>query len=336
MVYRDAFLTEDTVWHGLVRVEGGVTVASQATLTVEPGTVIRFAGNGAAPGMDGVLLVEGRLVARGSADRPVIFTSAFAAARAGDWQGIVFLGTDKKNLLEHCRLEGGTTGIDASFSTLTMKNTLVVGCETGIRCQDCLLAATGGGIQKCGTGMSFGDSETDLREITVSGNHRGIVAARSSLALTGAILDGNEGVALAAGACRLAIVSSAITANGNGLALTECEGSVTANRISGNRGYGVRLGHSRLRVNANGIEQNAGNGLEVEDGAAIAWDNALAANGGYDCYNGGSEDFRAIGNWWGGGDAAAVGARVYDRQRDAQRGRVLYWPTLRERPEMRP
>ena len=40
--YHNQTITEDVVWRGEILIEGGVTVATQSTLTIEPGTVVRF------------------------------------------------------------------------------------------------------------------------------------------------------------------------------------------------------------------------------------------------------------------------------------------------------
>ena len=42
-VYDGAVLTEDVTWRGSILVRGFVVVAPQATLRIEPGTVVRFA-----------------------------------------------------------------------------------------------------------------------------------------------------------------------------------------------------------------------------------------------------------------------------------------------------
>src|SRR5665647_1626261 len=47
VVYGNRLLSEDTVWRGEVLVEGVVAVAPQATLSIEPGTVVRFRRRGA-------------------------------------------------------------------------------------------------------------------------------------------------------------------------------------------------------------------------------------------------------------------------------------------------
>jgi hypothetical protein len=328
--YRDALLTEDTSWHGEVLIEGGVTVAPQATLTVQSGTVVRFKA-GAGSGAHGVMVVQGRIIVSGAVDRPIIFTSLYENAATGVWQGIVLLGSGKKNLIENCRVEGAETGFDASFSTVTLKNTIFSRCRTGVRMQDSLAVITGGGAGECGCGLIFYDCEADIRSADVIGNRLGIYAARTSLSLADSRLNGNNLLALTAEACRLNITGNSFTANGSGVSLTGCEGSVVANRIAKNADYGLALARSRVKVNANEIAHNARIGLRIEDGKGIAWGNALYANGDYDLYNAGTEEFRAIGNWWGD-PTSDIAGRIYGRQMGNAPGRVLYLPVLRTRP----
>lgn len=80
-------LTRDTQW----RLEGVVSVPSGATLTIEPGTHI--VGDKASLGN---LVVQrgGKLIAEGTRDQPIVFTSALPAGerQAGDWGGVVLLG----------------------------------------------------------------------------------------------------------------------------------------------------------------------------------------------------------------------------------------------------
>lgn len=62
------------------RVNGEVGIPSGQTLTIQPGTVVRFAENAK-------LRVQGTLIADGTAERPIIFTSQDPSK---DWAGIVF------------------------------------------------------------------------------------------------------------------------------------------------------------------------------------------------------------------------------------------------------
>uniref|UniRef100_A0A831U1X0 DUF1565 domain-containing protein n=1 Tax=Geobacter metallireducens TaxID=28232 RepID=A0A831U1X0_GEOME len=331
--YRDAVLTEDTVWRGEVFVEGGITVAPQTTLTVEPGTVVRFrrtvAGEGAGP----LLLVQGRLVARGSAEAPVRFTSSFSDPRAGEWQGIVFLGSEKKNLLEQCRVEGAAVGIDASFSTVTLKEVSLADCGTGARFQDSIVTVSGGSASGCAVGMDFADSESDIRGITVRGNGRGMTVRGGSLFLEGAGIADNREAGLIAAASRLTIDRSIFQGSAAGLLLTDCEGTVTGARIADNREIGIQLIRSRVKVHGNEIVSNGDIGLRVEDGRGLAWGNVFSGNGRFDIDNTGAEDFRAMANWWGE-PAPVLEKRLNHRIQDPSRGRILVQPLLTVRPPL--
>lgn len=80
-------LTADTLW----RLEGVVSVPAGKTLTIEPGTTI--IGD---KGTLGTLVVQrgGKIMAEGTADKPIVFTSAVpkGSRSAGDWGGVVILG----------------------------------------------------------------------------------------------------------------------------------------------------------------------------------------------------------------------------------------------------
>jgi hypothetical protein len=89
-----------------------------ATLTIEPGVVLRFV-------RDGAFWVErfvgpvtaGAVIAVGTATDPIVFTSAEASPAAGDWAGIHFASTpDGTSRLEHVRVEyaGGETSFGSS------------------------------------------------------------------------------------------------------------------------------------------------------------------------------------------------------------------------------
>jgi hypothetical protein len=100
-----------------VDVSGGT--GPLATLTIEPGVVLRF-GPGASLRIEtfqGESPAKGALVAVGTPARPIVFTSAAAAPAAGDWLGIWFGGlADARDRIEHARIEyaGGTSATGSS------------------------------------------------------------------------------------------------------------------------------------------------------------------------------------------------------------------------------
>ncbi len=70
---------------------GIVYVASGATLTVEEGAKVQ--GKYSGSDVSALVIARGaKIVAKGSADKPVIFTSASPNPQSGDWGGIVICG----------------------------------------------------------------------------------------------------------------------------------------------------------------------------------------------------------------------------------------------------
>jgi hypothetical protein len=85
---------------------GFVYVTEGATLTIEAGTVIR--GEKASMGS---LIVErgGKIIAEGTADRPIVFTSdqPKGARNYGDWGGVILCGKAPTNNTSEPQIEGG-------------------------------------------------------------------------------------------------------------------------------------------------------------------------------------------------------------------------------------
>lgn len=85
-----------------------------ATLTIEAGVVVRFNKKGVMQVQvgGGTDPARGALIAAGTADRPIVFTSGTAAPAAGDWFGVWFGAVpDASDVLDHVRVEyaGGTS-----------------------------------------------------------------------------------------------------------------------------------------------------------------------------------------------------------------------------------
>jgi hypothetical protein len=85
-----------------------VFVRNGATLTIEPGTIIK-----GREGSSLVVTTAGKLVADGTAAAPIVFTSADPLPAPGDWGGIVLLGTAPINV------PGGTSSIEGFPSGTT-------------------------------------------------------------------------------------------------------------------------------------------------------------------------------------------------------------------------
>jgi len=332
--YHNELLTEDTEWFGEVVVNGVLTIAPQATLTIAPGTMIRFHSPASEKTGLPVLIVQGRIVATGSADKPIVFRSDLPDVKFGNWQGIVLLASERKNLMENCRVDGAETGLTASFSSIVMKNSYFKNCRTGLRFQDCLVQISGGGAAKCELGLNLHDSEADISGTEFSGNRIGIALRRTSFYLSRSVISDNELEAVSAEESKLILQGNLFSKNGRGITLSSCEGLLAHNIINKNMNYGISLSASRVKVNANDITQNSGIGIRVTDGKSITWGNSITANGRYDLYNAGAEGYMAIGNWWGDSKAADVAGRIYDKANDPSAGWVSYIPILQRKPRI--
>lgn len=98
-------ITKDTHWTAGVtyRIRGYVYVDNNVTLTIDPGTKIVSNKDSA-----GVLIIYkgSKINAAGTADKPIVFTSAEASPKPGDFGGVVVVGKATGNG-NHAVLEGG-------------------------------------------------------------------------------------------------------------------------------------------------------------------------------------------------------------------------------------
>lgn len=128
-------ISADTTWQGEIIVEGVVAVGRTATLSIAPGTVIRFRridrnrdGIG-----DSELRVLGRIVAQGTAEKPIVFTSAEASPAPMDWSYVLIFSSGQKNHLAHCRFQYAFSGVQVHFSTALVEQCLFEHNKEGIR-----------------------------------------------------------------------------------------------------------------------------------------------------------------------------------------------------------
>ena len=115
-------ILQDTVWSKADQhlVVGDVTVYSQVTLTIEPGTTVRFAAqtDNTAGGTDTTrseLILDGALIADGTVANPITFTSDAATPAANDWGGIRHRSRFPL-VLRHAVVEYGSVGVDYAVS----------------------------------------------------------------------------------------------------------------------------------------------------------------------------------------------------------------------------
>ncbi|MEY4969685.1 MAG: hypothetical protein RLZZ261_1456 [Bacteroidota bacterium] len=95
-----ANITVDTRWtaNNTYLISGPIYVNNGATLTIEPGTVVR--GNKAVAGSALIITKGSKIVANGTKTSPIVFTSSGGVGNRaiGDWGGIIILGKAQNNL----------------------------------------------------------------------------------------------------------------------------------------------------------------------------------------------------------------------------------------------
>ncbi len=176
-------IATDQTWEGEVRIRGSVVVRKGATLTIRPGTVVRFEridvdrdGIG-----DSELYVEGELVAEGTAARPILFTSAERAPAPRDWK-YVFINLSRRTVLTHCISEYAFSGVQIHFSRASVSRCLFRSCVDGFR----FSTAEGTFERNTMTGNVYGvryeerNSKALLRRNEITGNKVGIFCVMES------------------------------------------------------------------------------------------------------------------------------------------------------------
>jgi len=134
LYYDKASIEKDTTWSGTVVLRGQNVVKKGTTLTILPGTVVKFAWideDGDNIG-DGELNVEGKLIAKGTKDNMITFTSAQEKPKMKDWT-FLMISVNKDSLVEYCKFEYAFSGVQVHYSTATIRNCLIQKNFEGIR-----------------------------------------------------------------------------------------------------------------------------------------------------------------------------------------------------------
>lgn len=117
-----ANITTNTTWTAgnVYLLQGQIYVKNNATLTIEPGTIIM--GSKAVVG-SGLFITKGaKLIAAGTATSPIVFTSDQPAGSrsAGDWGGIILMGKATTNLVGGIGfIEGIASSTDTEYGGAT-------------------------------------------------------------------------------------------------------------------------------------------------------------------------------------------------------------------------
>ena len=135
-------LEKNTTWSGMVMVSGDIYVPPGVTLTVEPGTIVKFKRIDEKSDQNmfdidspyypvAELIIRGQLVAKGTAGNYIVFMSAAIDPRPADWGAINFLGSDD-NIIEYVKVINGYNGVHAHGSSVRIAHSEFIKNGVGI------------------------------------------------------------------------------------------------------------------------------------------------------------------------------------------------------------
>jgi len=315
LVYRgEQTLWQDTAWEGDVLVDGILTVAPGVTLEIRPGTVVRFTRMDS--NHDGIgeheLFIQGTFIARGTAELPVVFTSAETNPARGDWGAINMMVSTAENVLEHCQVEFGYRGFHAHFAAARLSHSTFRNNWRGAQFQESTVTIDACRFDDNFNGLQFRDSTVSIRDCRISNNYWGVRGVYTTLDMSNCTIEKNLINGLNLRDSEVVLSGNRVNDNRRGVYLQRSSGRVDDNLITGNSEHGIFLEDSDVVVEKNLVSGNGRAGFRVLDSTAAIVDNDIIANDEYGLINDGTQDLRIVGNWWGTVDVDALAALIRD------------------------
>lgn len=279
--YVEGTISQNTEWTLVDNpfiVSNNITIADGATLTIEPGVNVRFGG-------DFQITVNGRIIADGTANRPITFMYNGLNASTEDWITIQINGTQDSSLT-YCTIEHGSNAVTLEQGSLNLQNNLIISNSNGT-------VLNGGNavienneiINNTINGIIItGDGQATVHNNLISTNTNGIrltgnLTGSTSITQNNITLNSQDGIQLAADAYQdTTIQQNNVSLNGYGFhAVTATSPTITHNSISNNTEgifYEIGTGHeahfNNIYNNTAGIDVN----MDVLDMSLIVTVNA--------------------------------------------------------------
>jgi len=178
-VINKGILSKDTTWQGSILITGDVEVPKGVTLTIMPGTTIRFkkiapfgpqklSKDRLSHFPEAELIIKGRLYAQGTLENKITFTSAEKNPTPGSWGAVNFLDS-VGNIMEFCVFTYGHTAVHChsaqvviAYSTFHF-NGVAIGQKNakGLKTK-CVVPIIYNRITENGGGVLFGGGSTPI------------------------------------------------------------------------------------------------------------------------------------------------------------------------------
>ncbi len=325
-------LYEDTVWEGEVLIDGILTVAMGTTLEIRPGTLVRFTRFDSNSDQIGEheIFIQGRLLARGTADQPILFTSAEANPRSGDWGALnMMMSEEGGNLLEHITVEYAYRGFHAHFSQAELRNSSFRYNMRGAQFQESEVVIDNCRFEQNFNGLQFRDSRVQLRNSTISENQWGVRAVFVELFMDDCEVTSNRINGLSLRDSEFQIHGNLLADNRRGIYLQRSRGELSGNRIVGSREHGIYLEDSIAEMSGNRIAANGRAGLKVQHVGGEVTGNQLVDNHQFTIVNDSADAYRVGANWYAGKEP-----KILDNRLRQMTGRVEMAEPLSTQPEI--
>jgi hypothetical protein len=153
-------------------------VSRKATLSIKPGTVIRFKRidrNNDNIG-DSEIRVLGRLLAEGTVQDPIRFESAEKIPVPKDWSYVLIFSSGKKNSIKYCEFRHAFSGVQIHFSSAEIVDSLFTDNYEGLRFGRARLTVEQNVFRNNDVGIRFTRMEGPAKILKneISGNRLGI------------------------------------------------------------------------------------------------------------------------------------------------------------------
>ena len=281
-------ISQDTTWQGNVIIAGDIFVPPGVTLTIAPGTQVKFKRiekteeqnlfsleNPYHPSAE--IIVQGKLIANGTKDNRIVFTSVEIDAKQGDWGSINLLGSDDSSI-QYANISFAYMGVHAHGATARITH-----CE----------------FVDNGIGISF-RTEVKTPGVPWSGK-------RSNFIITDNLFHRNGG--------------------GVGFTNADGEimhNEIRDNKFFGvwpKENVKARISYNEITGNKKGVVLRQTQGMTLTN-------NNIYANQSYEISAAGVQDYfvDAPNNWFGTTDKQKIEEMIFDKNDDSELGVILFEP----------
>lgn len=242
-------LAQDTTWEGTVVINGDIDVPPGVTLTILPGATIKFKriDEKSDQNMYGVdspyypgaeIIVRGRIIARGTADQTIVFTSAEIDARPADWGAINLLGSEG-NVIEYCKILFGYNGVHGHGASAAINHNEFAKNGIGVSCKK---------EEETPTAPWYGKmSDMEITYNRFVNNKGGIGFRNSKVVIRHNLIQDNKFFGIFPKDDVQAVISdNEITANKKGIYLYQAQGvKINHNNIYDNTDYNIAVAEAQ-------------------------------------------------------------------------------------------